>query len=293
VYVVMALAVVFYAVPHLWAQYVTPHTGGFTFVSVALRVVVEIAAVIGLAWFGKSLVGANPPRGLRGGIFLMIVAALLTFFLARAVGMSFEGSAGQIAFAGVAVALLVLAFRLFTSPRGERWMVGLEEQGWFHTSRYKPALGQRVRRLTILGFLLVGGTGVYSIINAGTLPENWTLSLPFTEEPVTVLTDLRYSVPLILLALTVWVAFRAVNLPTFAEFLIATEAEMNKVSWTSRKRLFQDTLVVLITTFLMTLFLLVVDLFWGWLLSQPWIGVLPAKATTPDKGGQVQQEQKW
>src|SRR5207248_11144136 len=129
------------------------------------------------------------------------------------------------------------------------------------------------------GILLVGATGVYSLLFSGTVPESWVMAVPFADGPVTVMTDLRYVAPVVLMALTLWVAFRAVNLPTFAEFLIATEAEMNKVSWTSRKRLIQDTLVVLITTFLMTLFLLVVDLFWGWLLSMKYIEVLPSKAT--------------
>lgn len=92
--------------------------------------------------------------------------------------------------------------------------------------------------------------------------------------------------------MTLVLAFRAVNVPDFAEFLVATEAEMNKVSWSTRKRLAQDTVVVLITTLLMTLFLLAVDLFWGWLLSRQTVGVLPARATNQDKGGQV-QEQKW
>ena len=63
-------------------------------------------------------------------------------------------------------------------------------------------------------------------------------------------------------------------MPTFAEFLIATEAEMNKVSWSSRRRLLQDTVVVLVTTLFMAFFLLAVDLFWGWLLSRSTVGVL-------------------
>mgnify|MGYP003579247066 CR=1 FL=1 len=45
-------------------------------------------------------------------------------------------------------------------------------------------------------------------------------------------------------------------------------------SWSSRKRLVQDTIVVLVTVVLMTLFLLLVDMFWGWLLST----VLPSVA---------------
>jgi preprotein translocase SecE subunit len=83
-----------------------------------------------------------------------------------------------------------------------------------------------------------------------------------------------------------------VNVPTFAEFLIATEAEMNKVSWSTRRRLAQDTVVVLLTTLIMTLFLLVVDLFWGWLLSRSTVGVLPSRSTGQHKGQEV-REQKW
>jgi preprotein translocase SecE subunit len=47
---------------------------------------------------------------------------------------------------------------------------------------------------------------------------------------------------------------------------------MNKVSWSSRHRLFQDTIVVLTTVILMSVFLWFMDLFWSRLLS--WIGVL-------------------
>jgi preprotein translocase SecE subunit len=67
---------------------------------------------------------------------------------------------------------------------------------------------------------------------------------------------------------------------------------MNKVSWSTRRQLTQDTIVVLITTILMALFLLVVDVFWGWLLSRQTIGVLPGKATNQGKGDKI-QEAKW
>ncbi len=33
-----------------------------------------------------------------------------------------------------------------------------------------------------------------------------------------------------------WLCFRLVNMPRFADFLIAVEAEMNKVSWPTRPR---------------------------------------------------------
>ena len=56
-----------------------------------------------------------------------------------------------------------------------------------------------------------------------------------------------------------WVIFRIVHFPPFAEFLIATEAEMNKVSWTSKEDLNRATTVVLATVVLMAVFLFVVD----------------------------------
>ncbi len=299
IYVLASLAVVLYAVPALWSQFV-----GDTFRYIDIdpgRTLAQVVAIAVLAWFGFSLAGSNPPKGLRGGIFLMVAAAALIFFLTCWIGLGVEGMPGQVVTAVVAIALLFGAFKLFTSPRGERWMLAIEEQGWFHGKSYKRVLGIKVRRLTLLGILILGASGVYSLYFQGTLRDDWTVSIPFTQQggaaegtpkKFTLLTDAKYSIPSLLLALTGWFAYRAVNVPTFAEFLIATEAEMNKVSWTSRKRLGQDTIVVLATTILMAIFLLVVDLFWGWLLSTNLVGVLPPKATDKQKGGHV-QEAKW
>ena len=193
---------------------------------------------------------------------------------------------------GSALALILafLTVKLMTGKTGEGWMIALEEQGWFSTAYYKKTLGVRVRRLTILGLLLLGGSGIYSLWSQGVLPKDWVVTLPLDNAPtITLLPDAQYTALLILVALTLWVAWRATNVPTFAEFLVATEAEMNKVSWSPKKRLAQDTVVVLTTTLLMALFLLVVDLFWGWLLSREIVGVLPGKATGQDKGGKVER----
>jgi len=289
VYVLAACAVVFYFIPRTWAEHVTPRVGD-RILDTVLWVFAEVAAGSVLVWFGRSLAGANPPKGLRGGIFLMISVAITIFFLVRAVGLNFEGSAAQIAMLVVAGVTLFFSFRLFMSPRGERWMVELEEQGWMSTHQYKPGLGRRVRRLTMLGIIVLGGSGAYSLYTQNILPRDWRLAMPGTDN-FTVVPGAQTMIPLILLALTVWAAYRAVNLPTFAEFLIATEAEMNKVSWTSRRRLFQDTVVVLVTTVVLTLFLLVVDLFWGWLLSRQTVGVLPSRTTDVQKVNR--EEARW
>ena len=115
---------------------------------------------------------------------------------------------------------------------------------------------------------------------------------PRIDGGVTVLPDLEFTIPLLLIAATLWFAWRAVNYPVFADFLIATEAEINKVSWASRRSLIRDTIVVLTTIILLTLFLFLVDIFWGWLLSQSWIHVLPTSEEIP-KSEQAKPVTHW
>ncbi|OWK35933.1 Preprotein translocase subunit SecE [Fimbriiglobus ruber] len=284
-FVVGGIAVAAYLVPQVWVKAVTPVVAPIApFVDVALRLVAQGAAVAAIVWAGTLLAGSNPPRGIRGGIFLIVSAVIATFFIARTIGLQIEEvSAGAAITVAVAGGLLGLTYRGLTSTSGERWMQTIEEQGWLSTFSYKRTQGLRVRRLTMLGLLLIGWSGVYTIIAHESLGGgDWKISIPFTGAPraaITVLSDINYSVPVLLAVLTFWVSWRAVNIPAFADFLIATEAEMNKVSWSSRKRLLQDTVVVLVTVVILTAFLLLVDLFWGWLLSQKFIHVLPPRTT--------------
>ena len=70
-----------------------------------------------------------------------------------------------------------------------------------------------------------------------------------------------------------WIIFRLVQYPPFVEFLIATEAEMNKVSWTSRDDLYRATIGRPgRPSLLMAVFLFGVDWLWSNLLQL--IGVL-------------------
>lgn len=107
---------------------------------------------------------------------------------------------------------------------------------------------------------------------------------------ITLLPQVKYTVPLLLLGLSSWFAWRLVNLPVFADFLIATEAELNKVSWTTRKRLFQDTIVVLTTVFLMSGYLFFMDQIWAHLLSSWPINVI---VINQDKAKAQNAEGKW
>ena len=69
-------------------------------------------------------------------------------------------------------------------------------------------------------------------------------------------------IPLGVMVLGLWFSFRIVHLPRFADFLIAVEAEMNKVSWPSTTELIKSSLVVIIVIFLLTGILFGYDLLW-------------------------------
>jgi preprotein translocase subunit SecE len=56
-------------------------------------------------------------------------------------------------------------------------------------------------------------------------------------------------------ALTWWL----LNKPVIVDFMIATESEMRKVNWPTRKEIIGSTWVVIIGTFLVTTFLFIID----------------------------------
>ena len=69
-------------------------------------------------------------------------------------------------------------------------------------------------------------------------------------------------VPAVLLAIGVWIGYRLVNWPTFADFLIAVEAEMNKVTWPSKDELIRASIVVMFTIFFLAISLFLFDVVW-------------------------------
>ena len=294
VVMVAGLAVAAYAVPLGWAQAVSPVIAPLgTVADAILRFATQVVVFFAFARLAGLLMGPNPPRGTRGAIGLILSLAIALAFIVNAVGQNLQdaqyGSAITLVVFG---ALLGGSLKLLTSDFGRGVMVAADDQGWFSLFGYKPAQGLKARRYTLIGLVLIGWTGIYSLMNHTLLSGSWVWHLPFTGTPggpntaetrtaLVLLTDIRYTIPLLLGAAVLWLAWRAVNVPPFADFLIATEVEMNKVSWSSRKRLVQDTIVVLIFVILMTLFLMIVDFFWGWLLSRKHIEVLPPRDADP------------
>ncbi len=284
VVVLAGLAAALYVVPYVWRDNATLGSG---FGASLTRLAAQVAVVAGFGVLASVLAGKNPPHGIRGGIFLVISAVVGIFFIVRTVGLNLEESSlaqyAQVITLVVLGALAGLTIKFLTSDRGETVMHAVDDQGLLNTYAYKRTQGLKARRYTLMGLLLIGWSGVYSIVSHDMVRGDWNLKMPFTGDRVwTLLTDTQYTVPILLAALVFWLAWRVVNMPAFADFLIATEAEMNKVAWSSRKQLVQDTIVVLITLALMTLFFLVVDFFWGWLLSRSFVGVLPSRTATTD-----------
>ena len=130
----------------------------------------------------------------------------------------------------------------------------------FSTEMYKRNQGRRMRQLTAagLGLFVVWGLYAMSVVLASAKPTEWS-----SGDWVWV----AYCVPIGIGALFAWAIFRIYNWPRFADFLIATEAEMVKVSWSTRTELQRATIVVLVTLFSMSGFLLAVDFAWEWILE--------------------------
>ncbi|MFP6674391.1 MAG: preprotein translocase subunit SecE [Pirellulaceae bacterium] len=74
-----------------------------------------------------------------------------------------------------------------------------------------------------------------------------------------------YGVPIALVAMGFWFSFRLVNYSKFADFLIAVEAEMNKVTWPSRELLVRGSMVVIFVIFFMAFLLFGFDMLWKFL----------------------------
>lgn len=120
----------------------------------------------------------------------------------------------------------------------------------FSAGFHKRNQGWRTRQVTAIAVALV------FIIGA------WVLS----EGPLADLGSdvVRYSIAGAIAAAGSWFAFRLVNYAPFADFLIAVEAEMAKVSWPTRTELFRATIVVLVTMVVISVALLTFDVVWQW-----------------------------
>jgi preprotein translocase subunit SecE len=121
---------------------------------------------------------------------------------------------------------------------------------------YKRTQGRITRQVTFAAVAVAIALGLYrlSSIMAGKGPQ-W-----------------QFALPVVLLGAGLWATYRLVNLPAFADFLIAVEAEMNKVSWPTRSELLRASMVVIIMIFALGFILAGYDYVWAFLFR--WLHIL-------------------
>jgi preprotein translocase subunit SecE len=166
-------------------------------------------------------------------------------------------------------------------PQGSRAIVMAKDNGgpsgWmqvvqelFKTEVYKRSQGRLVRQFTCLAIWAAFALGAYRMFEMrgllfGRMFERF---LSDQNTATTVGMAVGFVVPALVLAVGLWIGYRIVNLPTFADFLIAVEAEMNKVSWPSRTELIRASMVVILLMFGLMIVLFGYDLVLNWLLSK-------------------------
>jgi preprotein translocase subunit SecE len=131
---------------------------------------------------------------------------------------------------------------------------------------YKRNQGRLVRRLTLIALA--------SIVLLGC----WTMAHTILSQNTKVV---QQSIAWSIAIVGLWLVFRIVNYPRFANFLIAVEGEMDKVSWSDQDYLKRATGVVVGTMLLLGTVLWAYDFFWFRLFSL--IHILDAEALS---GGQ-------
>ncbi len=285
VYVILAYLSVTHLVPWLYAQGV-PQAGLLQSFGLILAV---LAAAIAAVYGWRALFPKAP--GLRAAVAVGVGNVIIGFLLIFIIGYILDGIFGGLLqrlgqdmrmYIGWAI-LLVIAFfwiryilRTFNGPSFPKRMQKIEDGGWFTGAPYKKSIAQKIRRITMAAIILTVGLGIwyyYIRPGIGSLSENTKWDIPFVDTHwLIIFRAAALTVPVLLLVFAIWFSYRLVNNPTFAEFLINTEAELAKVTWTTRKRLIRDTGVVLVTVLILAGFLYFLDILWTFVLTL--IGVL-------------------
>lgn len=306
-YVLIGLWVVLAGLPLAWISGLRiAEAINNEYLSATLLGMVCALAAVGLGYLGYLLMRNQHQPGLRAGIFFAAIMIFVSLWIGEAIANAadeHDPSAAQIAMTiGGIVALLLLGGTgfVFFQPGWGRTLETVEDQGWFHGIPFKANQGVRVRRWTVIGVLTIGVCGIITLVMHRSFGyerpgyvNDWVWNIPGTagEYSLPLMYKVHLLMPVLLGAVLIYFSWRLVNVPMFADFLIATEAEMNKVSWTTRRRLIQDTIVVLVTVFLLTLFLFLVDIMWIQILSNPYVGVL--QYNPRDQQKQQQDQNQW
>jgi preprotein translocase SecE subunit len=137
---------------------------------------------------------------------------------------------------------------------------GATDAGFFHI--YKSGQGYWTRMGT------VAGAGLVAIFTTMFIYNDLRPRIPYLRDNPKV----ALGIALAFLAVAGLAIFWFVNRPRTADFLIATDSEMKKVNWTSRKELLGSTRIVILFMFLIAGLLFGIDIAFGYVFY--WMGIL-------------------
>ena len=127
-------------------------------------------------------------------------------------------------------------------------------QELFVTGLYKRNQWRLVRQLTCMAIWVFVGAAAWQC-------QRLYLGRMFESQSV------GYLLAVLLGVVGLWIGYRLVNWPRFADFLISVEAELNKVSWPSQKELIRASMVVIFTILFLSALLFFYDAFWRFLFE--------------------------
>ena len=130
------------------------------------------------------------------------------------------------------------------------------------TSVYKRSQGRVTRQVT---FAALAGTVAIAVWRLSQMLPLWFAASSTAGQSPDV-GVVRFLVPGLLLAAGTWLCFRIVNVPRFADFLIAVESEMAKVSWPTIDQVIRSSAVIIFLMFALAGILAAYDLFWWFVL---------------------------
>lgn len=122
---------------------------------------------------------------------------------------------------------------------------------------YKRNAARLVRSLTLAAFASLAVIGAWVM--------HQTVFGDFNDDTATG-AAMMYGIPALVAITGVWVSYRLVHYPPFADFLIDVEMELAKVNWPARGEVYRATVVVITVMFLLSMVLFAYDVIWQQLL---------------------------